>query len=85
MIHLLLLSCILVRVYSYEMQELVTSQGYFFESHSVTTQDGYILNIFRIKLNDNVPIGTPVAFMQHGLADSSEVWVLRGNDLAPAF
>ena len=34
-------------------QEIATENGYSFESHPVTTEDGYILNVFRIS-SDNV-------------------------------
>lgn len=41
------------------------------ESHYVTTEDGYILNMHRI-----AKIGAPPVLLMHGLLDSSAVWVI---------
>lgn len=63
----------------YFQRDIVIRHGYPFESYSVTTEDGYILNLFRIP----PPIGSesnaqPV-FLQHGIATSSVVWVDIGD------
>ncbi|MFN9899986.1 MAG: hypothetical protein ACK55Z_14590 [bacterium] len=41
---------------------MVEEQGLQFENHSVTTDDGYILNLFRIRL-PSTRTGTPVVFL----------------------
>lgn len=64
------------------MVEIVASKGYACEEHFVTTDDGYILGVFRIPAGRNEPppapgskTAKPVAFLQHGLLDSSYTWV----------
>ena len=39
-------------------EEIVEGAGFAHESHSVTTEDGYVLNVFRI-MNTDVQAGTP--------------------------
>lgn len=56
--------------------KLVSAQGYPCETHQVNTEDGYILDIFRIassKRNESLP---PVILF-HGLAQSSAIWVIN--------
>ena len=57
--------------------------GATFESHEVTTEDGYILNVFRITRED--VIGKQPVFLQHGITDSADCWIMHYPDLAPAF
>ncbi|OMJ71639.1 hypothetical protein SteCoe_30107 [Stentor coeruleus] len=59
--------------------------GYGFEAHNVTTSDGYILTLYRIPGKKGFPIikGKPVVFLQHGLLDLADTWIM--NDPAPAF
>ena len=66
--------------YFLSFEEIVTEAGFQFESHKVTTEDGFILDVFRIK-NENAP----VVFLQHGLMSSADHWVANDGDLAPAF
>lgn len=63
--------------------ELAMDQGLNHECHQVTTDDGYILNLFRIK-NPDLSVNAPVIFMQHGLMGSGENWVMNGKN-SPAF
>ena len=51
----------------------------------VVTDDGYILNMFRIKKAQHVPAGTPAVFLQHGITDSADCWIMHYADKAPAF
>ena len=51
----------------------------------MTTEDGYILKVFRIvgdsevsRLGEGKP--KPVVFLQHGVLSSSEAWVNSGNN-----
>ena len=55
-----------------------------FESHPVTTKDGYQLNVFRIK-NPALKPGAKVVFLQHGILDSADGWVMNFGTNAPAF
>jgi pimeloyl-ACP methyl ester carboxylesterase len=62
---------------------------YKVDSHAVSTDDGYILKLFRIRGvgSETSRVGEgnpkPVAFLQHGLLSSSETWVQNGgNSLA---
>eukprot|EP00899_Mesostigma_viride_P029172 jgi/Mesvir1/943/Mv17497-RA.1 len=67
------------------LKELVTSQGYGFEEWECTTDDGYILALHRIPPRQ--PFGqtpgnagmqkAPAVLLQHGVFDSSSVWVLN--------
>lgn len=50
----------------------------------MTTEDGYILSLFRIK-SPNTKKGAPVVFMQHGVQDSADCWIMHHSELAPAF
>ncbi|KAI5737914.1 hypothetical protein M8J77_000710 [Diaphorina citri] len=52
--------------------EIIRYWGYPAEEHKVTTEDGYILTIFRIPN----PGKTPVLFL-HGLTASSDCWLTR--------
>ncbi|XP_063923392.1 lipase 1-like [Zophobas morio] len=51
------------------------------ETHTVTTEDGYILTIFRI--NRNNPRG--VILLQHSLTVDSRVWIGQGKEKSLAF
>lgn len=52
--------------------------------HSVTTDDGYILEMHRIAGGRKYPPkkGKKVCFLQHGLLDSSATWILSGPNHA---
>ena len=57
------------------------------ESHTVITEDGYMLNIHRIpcgRAGCGDGVKQPV-FLQHGILASSADWVLSGPDKALAF
>lgn len=52
----------------------------------MTTKDGYILMVFRIPgLKGQAANGKPVAYMQHGILDSADCWVMHKSQFAPAF
>merc|ERR1711916_112138 len=58
------------------------------ESHYVTTEDLYILGLFRIPCPNNqssCTSGRPVAYLQHGLEDSSYTWVNNFQNESLAF
>lgn len=52
--------------------------GYPAESHEVTTDDGYILKVFRIqKKQTKIKDGLKPILLQHGLLDSSDTWLIN--------
>ena len=65
-------------------QEIVNNAGFFFEDHQVVTEDGYILDVFRIKTQDG-KTGKPAVFLQHGITDSADCWIMHYPQYAPAF
>lgn len=56
---------------------MISRRGYRAETHSVTTKDGYVLQMHRIP--SVPPRGEPV-FLQHGILSSSADWVEMGPD-----
>ena len=56
--------------------EIVNENGFIFSSHPVTTEDGYKLNVFRIRSPDT-KAGAPVIFFQHGVVDSADCWIMN--------
>ena len=60
---------------------MIEAAGYPAETHMVTTDDCYILEMHRIphgkiESRENVRKTRPVVFLQHGLLGCSEKWVL---------
>lgn len=69
-----------------DFNELCSENGFASEKHTVTTDDGYILEVWRIpglKGEDNV--GRPPVFMQHGVLDSGYCWLMNYAAVAPGF
>lgn len=69
-------------------EEICTENGFQFEIHEVTTEDGYELNVFRIpglvgEGQSNVT--KPPVLFQHGILDSAYCWIINYADVAPAF
>lgn len=64
--------------------ELISSYGYDVFSYNVTTDDGYILTVFRITGGRKSPSvvrgGKPVVMLHHGLLTSGESWTLQHGD-----
>ena len=67
-----------------EFEDIVKSNGFSFEEHEVKTDDGYILKTFRVR-NKDTKDGAPVAFLQHGLIDSADAFIMNGFLDSPAF
>ncbi|XP_011865874.1 PREDICTED: lipase 3-like [Vollenhovia emeryi] len=68
--------------------ELISKYGYDGELHNVTTADGYILEVHRIKGRANSTtsnVQKPVVFVMHGLLCDSSVWVISGREKSLAF
>ncbi|KZS21232.1 Lipase-like protein [Daphnia magna] len=68
--------------------QIIVNRGYPVASYSVTTEDGYILEVHRIpgKKGQTSDLGTgkPV-FLQHGLLCSSADWLISPSDRSLAF
>jgi pimeloyl-ACP methyl ester carboxylesterase len=57
--------------------------GYPSAAYSTITEDGYILKLFRIQAkNTQFTAGKKVAFLQHGLLDSADDWVINDENKA---
>eukprot|EP00606_Chrysophyceae_sp_TOSAG23-5_P000162 GSChrysophyteH2.ASY1.ANO1.1019.1 assembled CDS len=63
------------------MVQIVQARGYAIETHFVTTEDGYILTVFRIPGS----LGSAPVLLQHGLLDSSYTWVSNFQDESMAY
>ena len=56
------------------------------EKHTVITEDGYILTVFRMqRKNSVIRQGLKPIILQHGLLDSSDTWLINDEDKAPGF
>jgi len=69
-------------------EDVCTKNGFNVESHTVTTPDGDILEVFRLRTDavKNMPHGeAPVVFMQHGVLSSSFTFIANFEEKAPAF
>ncbi|GMR37779.1 hypothetical protein PMAYCL1PPCAC_07974, partial [Pristionchus mayeri] len=72
----------------HDTESLITRWGYPFESHIVRTEDGYILEIQRIKHGRNAPDPAhhrPPVLLQHGLALDSSNYVANLPNQSLAF
>jgi lysosomal acid lipase/cholesteryl ester hydrolase len=69
------------------MAEMVLPFGYPLEEHEVTTEDGYILTMYRIPYGKNTTkLGPrPALLLQHGILASSACWVLNEPEHGLAF
>ncbi|KPJ03001.1 Lipase 1 [Papilio xuthus] len=67
--------------------ELTAKYGYQSEEHTVITEDGYILTIFRIVKGKRClgPIREPPVLLMHGLLLSSDCWLDSGPDSGLAY
>lgn len=55
--------------------EMIQQENYPLEIHTVRTEDGYILTLYRIP----GPPGSIPVFLQHGLLESSTDWLIPGK------
>ncbi|XP_053616537.1 lipase 3-like [Plodia interpunctella] len=67
--------------------QLLALYGYVAESHTVVTEDGYILTIHRIPFSKNSKVGVPrkTVLLHHGLLGSSADWILPGPEKGLGF
>jgi gastric triacylglycerol lipase len=70
--------------YYMTFEQIVEKNGFQVDKYSVTTPDHYVLGNFRIR-TPGLKAGAPVIFMQHGLFDCSDTWIINQGLLAPAF
>lgn len=71
-----------------DFQEMCATYGFQFEEHTVVTEDGYILTVWRIPGLVNEPAPTtpkPSVLLQHGILDSANAWVMNYEAVSPAF
>ncbi|XP_057340665.1 lipase 1-like [Microplitis mediator] len=66
---------------SWPMSKLLERDGYHGETHNVTTEDGFILDLYRIPGKLNAP---PVLLM-HGLLCDSALWIILGREKSLAY
>ena len=64
------------------LEEIVRAKGFKFQTHSVKTEDGYTLTLFRIPGGKNCENGDllPPVLLQHGVFDSADGWVCNGEN-----
>lgn len=60
--------------HDFNTPQMIVDAGYGVEPHEVTTEDCYINQLYRI------PGDGKVVFLQHGLLDSSDAWLIAGPD-----
>lgn len=69
--------------------QLLQKNHYAVEEHTVKTDDGYILTLFRIPPKSaesgDVQTKRPVVFLMHGLLGSSDDWLLMGPGRSLAY
>lgn len=63
------------------MTTLIQAQGLLCEEHKVTTSDGYILTLFRVRDPQGSKFNKQAKpiFVQHGLFADSNTWILKGE------
>ncbi|RZC36181.1 lipase 3, partial [Asbolus verrucosus] len=59
--------------------QIARRHGYPAESHTISTEDGYILTLHRIPGSKDGKRGGQPIFLQHGLLSSSTDWVVSAN------
>ncbi|XP_072397276.1 lipase 3-like [Diabrotica undecimpunctata] len=67
------------------IEELVRAEEYPVESHYVTTEDNYILNMYRIPYGKTDKKPTKVVLLQHGLLACCTDWILFGKERGLAY
>ena len=67
-------------------QEICAENAFQYEEHTVYTEDDYILTVFRVPGPEGAaPQGRPPVFMQHGILDSANCWIMNYPSKSPAF
>lgn len=61
-------------------ENIISPKGYPIESYEVETADKRLLKLFRIQAKGtNISNNKKVIFLQHGLIDSADNWVINGD------
>ncbi|GMT12102.1 hypothetical protein PFISCL1PPCAC_3410, partial [Pristionchus fissidentatus] len=68
-------------------EQIIKYWKYPFEEYTATTDDGYVLTLFRIKHGRDLDCSTagPPLLLAHGLGASAEHWLMNPPDSSPAF
>jgi lysosomal acid lipase/cholesteryl ester hydrolase len=68
------------------IDNIVREYGFAIERHDVTTEDGYILSLWRLTRPDQneEPTTRPILFISHSTMYAAEQFMLHGPDLSPA-
>ncbi|CAH2236234.1 jg22045 [Pararge aegeria aegeria] len=79
-----------VKTPRFDIEERIARDGYFSESHCVTTSDGYILEMNRIPYGKYEKKGSsserrPVVFLMHGLHNSAIAYITLGAGQSIAY
>jgi hypothetical protein len=61
--------------------------GYPYEQHFIVTEDGYVLRYYRLQSRNQKKIirGLKPVYLQHGLLDNSDTFMINWKEKAPAF
>ncbi len=66
-----------------DYKEIIIARNLSVETHTVLTEDGYILGLIRIpgtKLGDRPKsMNGPPVLLQHGIIDSSDGWIVHDD------
>ncbi|XP_023943679.2 lipase 3-like [Bicyclus anynana] len=65
--------------------ELSGHYGFATEEHTVTTEDGYVLTVFRMTGRDCVEFNKSPVLLMHGLFQSADAWLDAGPDAGLAY
>lgn len=65
--------------------QLLSKNQYGVETHTIKTDDGYFLTMFRIAPKESTIQPRPVVFMMHGLLGSADDWLLMGPGKSLAY
>ncbi|CAH2261198.1 lipase 1-like [Pararge aegeria] len=65
--------------------EISAKYGYISEEHTVTTEDGYMLTIFRMRKRSCRQFKRPPVILMHGLLQSADVWLDAGPNAGLAY
>jgi hypothetical protein len=86
MLLLLNLHCGICQQEYQPIDDIVQEYGFAIERHDVTTEDGYILSLWRLRRSDQnqITAGRPILYMSHSSWYSPEHFLMHGPDLSPA-
>ena len=68
------------------VDEIIGGYGFAIERHDVTTEDGYILSLWRLTRPDQSeePTSRPIVLISHSILYAGEHYLMHGPDLSPA-